>query len=585
MSKEMTTQEKLSKLRAYLKTQECDGFLLPRTDEYQSEYLAPYAERLSWLTGFTGSYAFAAVLQDKANIVTDGRYAIQIQKEVPPEHFAIGDVFENKISEWLAENANENAVIGYDPKLMTAKQLQQFEDAGVDKAIRFRALDRNPVDAIWEGRPKPPEKPVFLFSDKYAGRSSTEKQEAIAQKLKDRNVAAFIVTQPDAIAWLLNIRSDDIPHTPVALSYLILHENAHVDWYINEERVGKDIRKKLGNTVAIRPPKYLENDLKSMAANPDTRLGLDNERSPVWFKQLIREGLAQLVKMKDPCIDLRACKIDAEKEAMRKAHKRDGRAVTAFIDWFREEAPKGELDELKVIDKLKEFREETGKLKDTSFETIAGWNENGAIIHYRADEKSNLPIKPPGILLLDSGAQYEDGTTDITRTIAIGEPTAEQVRNATLVLKGHIQLAMEVFPEGTTGAELDEVARKPLKDEGLNYAHGTGHGVGIYLSVHEEATSLSPRSSEAVLEGMILSNEPGYYKEGEYGIRHENLVIVNDTGKTNEDGKRLFSFETITLVRFDENLIDRSLLTSEEILWLDSYHKKCDENLSDNLKG
>ena len=581
MNTKMTTQEKLSKLRAHLETLECDGFLLPRTDEYQSEYLAPYAERLSWLTGFTGSYAFAAILQDKANIVTDGRYALQIKQEVPPEHFAIGDVFENKVSDWIAENAAENSVIGYDPKLMTEKQLQQFEDAGIDKSIKFKALDRNPIDDIWDNQPSPPEKPTFLFSDKFAGRSSTEKRELIADEISRKNLSAFVITQPDVIAWLLNVRSDDIPHTPVALSYLVLHDNAHVDWYISEKRVSEDIRQKLGNSVSIRPPKLLESDLIALASNMDEKIGVDPERSPIWFQKVMEDGQAKVIKLKDPCIDIRACKIDAEQNAMRIAHKRDGRAVSAFIEWFKQEAPKGTLNELQVIDKLKEFREATGKLKDTSFETIAGWNANGAIIHYRADEKSNLSIKSPGILLLDSGGQYEDGTTDITRTLAIGAPSKEQIHKSTLVLKGHINLAMAVFPEGTTGAELDMIARKPLKDEGLNYAHGTGHGVGCYLSVHEEATSISPRSHNAVLEGMILSNEPGYYEEGEYGIRHESLVIVKDSGEKNSEGRRLFAFETITLVRFDESLIDRNLLTAEEIQWLDAYHQKCDENLED----
>ena len=572
--------DRLTRFRGWLSQNNLDGFLLPRTDEYQSEYLAPYAERLSWLTGFTGSNAFAIILKDKAYVSTDGRYTLQIKKEVPPEHFALGDMMVDPVSNWLAKEAHKGARIGYDAKLLTPKQFEKFESVAKKEGMTLIPVAEHPIDAIRTDKLDAPESAVTAFNAEFAGRDVTEKRALIAQKLKEAGVDGFVLTQPDTIAWLLNVRSDDIPHTPVPLSYALITNEGAVHWYIKPDRVSDTVRATFGNHVSLTPPEQMADDLMAFCDDAGKRVGLDPARTPLWFYNLVKETKAQVKDMDNPCILPRACKTTAEQKAMKKAHERDGKAVHNFLSWIKSEAAKPDFtfSELDVVAKLRAFREETGKLKDDSFETIAGWNENGAVIHYRAEESTNLPIQPPGILLLDSGAQYEDGTTDITRTIALGTPTAEQVRNATLVLKAHIALARAKFPEGTTGAQLDAICREVLWQERLDYAHGTGHGVGCYLSVHEEATAISPRVNDAVKAGMILSNEPGYYKDGEYGIRHENLVLVVETGAKTSIGRPLLAFETITLVPFDDDLIDETLLTAEELAWLSAYQEKSRAN-------
>ena len=570
----------LKDLRDELKTRKLDGFLIPRTDEFQSEFLAPYAERLGWLTGFTGSAGLGVVLADKAYVVTDGRYTLQIKAEVDAKLYQTGDIFADKAADWIADNTKKGMVIGYDSFLHTPAQIEEFEKTLSSKGIELEAVDANPVDVVWKNQPSRPDDKVFLFDGKYAGRTSSEKRDLIAEKIKGFDLDHFIITQPDSIAWLLNIRGCDVAHTPVALSYADIDKAGNVTWYIDPSKVPDDVRAALGNHVTIQAPSQLEKDMTALAAK-DQKLGLDYKRSPVWFKSVLGNDTAQLCDITDPVIAPRAAKLPAELDASRMAHKRDGQVLTKFFKWFADEAPKGNLSELDVVDKLLEYRKSTGLLKDTSFETICGWKGNGAIVHYRVTPKTNKAIKGDGILLLDSGGQYEDGTTDITRTVAVGTPTQEQRENFTRVLKGHIALARAVFPEGTTGAQLDTLARQPLWDAGLDFAHGTGHGVGVYLSVHEEAASISGRSHAPLKEGMILSNEPGFYKDGEYGIRIENLVIVKDTGKVNSAGRKMLGFETITLVPLDKSLIEPKLLTTDEQAWLDDYHKAVD----DNMKG
>lgn len=572
--------DRLTRFRGWLSENNLDGFLLPRTDEYQSEYLAPYAERLSWLTGFTGSNAFAIILKDKAYVSTDGRYTLQIKKEVPPEHYALGDMMVEPVSNWLAQEADAGARIGYDAKLLTPKQFEKFESVAKKEGFTLIPVEEYPIDAIRSDKLSAPESAVVTFNADFAGRDVADKRTLIADKLKDAGVNGFVLTQPDTIAWLLNVRSDDIPHTPVPLSYALITDEGAVHWYITPERVTDAVRDTLGNHVSLTPPAQMADDLMAFCDDAGKIIGLDPARTPLWFYNLVSETKAQIKDMDNPCILPRACKTEAEQKAMKQAHMRDGKAVQNFLSWIKGEAAKPDFTftELDVVAKLRAFREDTGKLKDDSFETIAGWNENGAVIHYRAEESTNLPIQPPGILLLDSGGQYEDGTTDITRTIALGTPTDEQVRNATFVLKAHIALACAKFPEGTTGAQLDAICRNVLWREGLDYAHGTGHGVGCYLSVHEEATAISPRVNDAVKAGMILSNEPGYYKDGEYGIRHENLVLVVETGEKTSIGRPLLAFETITLVPFDDDLIDETLLTAEELAWLSAYQERARAN-------
>ncbi|MGE4312764.1 MAG: aminopeptidase P family protein [Pseudobdellovibrionaceae bacterium] len=583
MASSTLIQERLEALRAQMAAQKLDGFLLPRTDEFQSEFLAPYAERVAYMTGFTGSAGYAVFLKDTALVASDGRYTLQIRDQVDSSLYALADSTQIKIPEWVADHVKKGGRVGYDPRLHSPSQISGYRALFDAKGIELVPLNDNLVDQVWKDAPSRPDAEIILFDEKFAGRSAEQKRLLVADKLQEKNLTHFVISAPDSIAWLLNIRSSDVAHTPVALSYATITADGHVFWFINPDRVSDAIRAKLGNAVSLIPFDETEGELSRIAADKGNHVGLDFKRATSWFTQVLEKGAARVTDMEDPCIKLRACKVEAEREAMRIAHNRDGIVLTQFFDWLRAEAPKGALTEQHVVDALTHARGTTGVLRDESFETICGWQGNGAIIHYRVTPETNKEIKGQGLLLIDSGAQYPDGTTDITRVIALnGTPTAEEKEAYTRVLKGHIAVARAKFPEGTTGAQIDALARQPLWEAGLDFAHGTGHGVGVYLSVHEEATSISPRSHDPILEGMILSNEPGYYKEDAFGIRIENLVICYDTGEKLENGKRIFAFETITLVPFEDALIDKNLLTREEIDWVDAYHARCAENMKSN---
>lgn len=583
MASSTVIKERLSALRAQMASLKLDAFLLPRTDEFQSEFLAPYAERVAYMTGFTGSAGYAVFLPDHAMVASDGRYTLQLRDQVDANLYELADSTQIKIPEWVAEHVQKGGKVGYDPRLHTPAQISGYRALFESQDIALVPLNDNLIDRIWKNAPTRPDAPVILFDEAFAGRSAAEKRMLVAEKLKEKNLTHFVISAPDSIAWLLNIRSEDVAHTPVALSYAAITADGHVFWFINPDRVSDEVRSALGNAVSLISFDDTEDELKRIAGDKNNAIGLDCKRSTSWFIDLLDQGAASLSDMEDPCIKLRACKVEAEREAMRNAHKRDGVVLTRFFEWLRAEAPKGELTEQKIVDALRDARGQTGLLRDESFETICGWKGNGAIIHYRVTPETNKAIKGQGLLLIDSGAQYPDGTTDITRVIALnGAPTQEEREAYTRVLKGHIALARARFPEGTTGAQIDALARQPLWEAGLDFAHGTGHGVGVYLSVHEEATSISPRTHDAILEGMILSNEPGYYKEDAFGIRIENLVICYDTGEKLENGKRIFAFETITLVPFEHALIDEQLLTREEKDWVDAYHARCAENMKQN---
>lgn len=560
--------ERLAELRAELERRKLDGFIIPRSDEYLGEYVPACAERLAWLSGFTGSAGTAIVLADRAIVLSDGRYTIQLRQQVDPDLFAVGDSAQIKIGAWLAEHA-QGKVIGYDPKLHAAQFIRSLDEYD----ISLSPVSANPLDAIWIDRPAVPDTPVEIFPDEIAGRTAQEKIAGIAAGLKDKGVDCAIITAGDSIAWLLNIRARDIAHIPVALSYAVIHADESVDWFINAKRVDADVRAHLGNRISLQPVDALEANIKNLSGRS---VGYDPQRSPIWFAQRLKDAGANVVEIKDPCVDPRATKTKAEIAAMRAAHRRDGQAVRAFMQWLRAQPHDGTLDELSIEAKLREFRAASPHYVEDSFETIAGFGAHGAIVHYRASPASAKKIDGDGLLLLDSGAQYTDGTTDITRTIAIGVPTREMKERATLVLKAHIAVASAKFPEGTSGAQIDALARRVLWDHGLDYAHGTGHGVGCYLSVHEEAASLSPRGSEPLKPGMILSNEPGYYKEGEYGIRLENLVLVVEAGLM-ENGRKMLAFETLTQAPFDERLIVAEMLDERERQWLAAYNAGLDD--------
>ena len=570
----MTHAQKLADLRAVLESEQVDGFLIPRADEYQGEYVPDSADRLRWISGFTGSAGIAVVLKDKAAVMSDGRYTIQLKQQVDAALFETEDSTKILPSEWILQSVKEGAVIGYDPRLHTPREIKALKDKG----LRVKALAANPLDAVWKDRPRAPSAKVELFPLSSAGIAAKDKLDQVANALKEKHLEAAIISLPDSIAWLLNIRSSDIPHIPVALSYAIVHENGTLDWFIDATRVGEDVQKSFGNRVSIKPPAEIED---SIAALKGKKILVDERRTSVWFTGLLEEYGVEWVDQKDPSIILKARKNEAEKQAMRNAHIRDGVAVTKFLKWLSQNGV-GKT-EIEIEKKLEEFRKAAPEYRDSSFDTIAGFGSNGAIVHYRATRQTAKTLEKGNLLLLDSGAQYSDGTTDITRTVAIGAPTQEMKERFTLVLKAHIAVATARFPVGTTGAQIDALARAPLWQHNLDYAHGTGHGVGCYLSVHEEAASLSPRGVDPVEEGMIISNEPGYYKEGEYGIRIENLVLAVEDGVCDATGKKMLAFETITFVPMDINLIEFSLLNTDEKKWLASYHEKVFSKLDKSL--
>lgn len=577
----MKTAEKLSALRANLKNLEVEGFIVPRTDEYQNEFVPECFERLAWLTGFTGSAGFAVILPEIAGVLSDGRYTIQLKNQVDQTLYEVGDSIKVTLSDYLAHEAKSGQVIGYDAKLHSPKQIQMLEAKLKEKSITLKALEPNPIDEVWADRPPEPLAKVEIFPEKYAGRSSAEKRMAIAQFIKDQGAKACVITLPDSIAWLLNIRGSDVSHNPVALSYALLHDDGRAEWFIATEKVSGDVLRHAGNTVEVFEPTKIEERL-AMLAGDDRPVMIDPQRSSKYFFDVLKKNKIIIREEKDPCILPKAVKTTAEQEAMIAAHVRDGAAVTKFLYWLSNNV-QGKT-EVEIADQLETFRKADPMHRDSSFDTICGWASNGAIVHYRAEDKSAATVTGNGLLLIDSGAQYADGTTDITRTIAIGTPTDEMKDRYTRVLKGHIALASTRFPQGTTGAQLDSLARQALWQAGLDYAHGTGHGVGCYLSVHEEAAGISPRGTEAVLPGMIISNEPGYYKEGEYGIRIENLILCNKTGDKTEDGRDMLYFETLTLAPIDLSVVDLRLLTDSERWWINDYHFRVRDVLSPTLE-
>ncbi len=559
--------DRIHQLRTQMSARSLDGYLVPRTDEFQNESVADYAERLKYISGFTGSAGWAVVLADKAALLTDGRYTLQAAQQVDGKVFDIVDIMQTSLADWLNAQARDGAVIGYDPKLVTIDQLQALKKKS-EGAIVFRAEDINLIDENWPDRPVPPLAAAELFPDDIAGRSAGEKIAALQADLKNQSLDAFILTAPDSICWLLNVRGDDIPCTPVILSYAICPAEGPVKWIVNPAKISTAVLDHLKGHVEVVDFDALEDEIQNLAVNSQ-KIGMDFKAAPVWFKSALK---AETLDMKDPCIEPRACKTESEKASIRQAHIQDGLAVCKFLYWLEQQDPTT-VNELDVVDKLEQFRREGDDYLGPSFPTIAGFGANGAIIHYRSTKATNKNLEPGNLLLIDSGGQYVGGTTDITRTVAIGMPSEEMKKTYALVLKGHIALAAAQFQAGTTGKQLDEIARKPLLGAGLNYAHGTGHGVGCRLSVHEQAANISPRGEDALQPGMLLSNEPGYYKEGAFGIRIENLVFVEEQGPT-------LGFETVTMVPIDMRCVHLESLNTQEKQWLKEYHETVFSRLS-----
>jgi len=569
------TAERLAHLRAELRRRGVDGFIVPRTDEHQGEYVPARAQRLAWLTGFTGSAGQAIVLDGCAVLFTDGRYTLQAAAETDATLFELCHSSHTPATEWLASKLKAGAVLGYDPWLHTPGEIERLSAGLARKGVVLRSLDSNPIDAVWPDQPPPPLAPVVPHEDRFTGKPSAEKRREIAAKLAEAGAGALVLSVPDSIAWLLNIRGGDVEHTPLPLSFAILTADARVKLFVDPRKPVPELGAHLGEEVTVLPPDALIPALKSLGAE-GIRVQADPASAPAAVFELLKAAGAAILKETDPCQLPKAVKNEAELAGMRAAHLRDGVALTRFLAFIAAEGPTGRLGEIEAADKAEAFRREGAYFRDLSFPTISGAGANAAIVHYRASPATEKKLTAGQFYLVDSGAQYLDGTTDVTRTVALG-PVSEGMRDRfTRVLKGHIAIASCRFPAGTTGQQLDCLARLALWQAGLDYDHGTGHGVGAYLSVHEGPQRISKASgaNAAPLQpGMILSNEPGYYKAEDFGIRIENLLAVIPA-KLPGDEREMLGFETLTLAPIDRAAILAPLLTGEEKAWLDAYHER-----------
>ncbi len=582
-----THADRLRALRDQLKRDRLDGFVVPLTDEHMSEYVGGYAQRLAWLTGFQGSAGTAAVLPEAAAIFTDGRYTLQVRQQVDGDHWAYVGVPQMSVAGWLADHAAQGARIGYDPWLHTRAWVQEAGKALAERGATLVPVVTNPVDAVWPDRPTPSNATLAVQSDDQAGQSSAQKRAAIADWLTARKADAVVLTALDSIAWAFNIRGQDVDHTPVALAYTIVQADGTADLFIAPEKLTDAVRQHLGNAIRIHDRAGFADALAGYAGK---RVAADPERAVAAIFDALDAGGATVLAQRDPVVLAKALKNPVEIAGHRAASARDGAALARFLRWVEAEAPKGGQTELSCAAKLLAFREASGVLLDTSFDTISATGAHGASPHYRVDEQSNAPLERGQLYLVDSGGQYRDGTTDVTRVLPIGAPTPEMRDRFTRVLKGHIALATAIFPHGTNGGQLDGFARRPLWEVGLDYAHGTGHGVGAYLSVHEGPQRIATPNypgggpSEPLRAGMIISNEPGYYKAGEYGIRIENLILVEDREVDGAEAPML-GFETLTFCPIERSLIVPALLNDAERDWLDAYHARVLAVLGPQMAG
>ena len=565
---------RVAALRGELKRRGLDGFVVPRADRQQNEYLPASEERLAWLTGFTGSAGAAVVLADRAALFADGRYSVQAATEVDGKIFSIEHLVEHPPEQWLEQNLGKGAKLGYDPWLHTSDQVEKLRKAAASAGAELVAVDSNPIDALWRDRPAPPAGAATLRELKLAGEAAPDKLKRIRVELKKIRTDALLVSDPQNVAWAFNIRGADVTHTPLALAFALIPQDGRPSLYIEAAKLDNQVRHAIEEFSDVRVPEDLTRDLDKLNGKV---VRLDQASASDALTRLLTDTGGKPQRGTDPIALLKATKNHAEIVGSRAAHKRDGVAMARFLAWFDKEAPSGKLTEIDAVAALESFRRDTGALKDISFPTIAGAGPNGAIVHYRVTRSSNRRIGTNELFLIDSGAQYEDGTTDITRTVIVGEPSEEMRDRFTRVLKGHIAIATAVFPENTSGAQLDPLARTALWQAGLDFDHGTGHGVGSYLSVHEGPARISKLGTVALRRGMILSNEPGYYKTAAYGIRIENLVLVIAAPEPVGAEKPLNAFETLTLAPIDRRMIETRMLTTKERIWLDSYHARVHE--------
>jgi Xaa-Pro aminopeptidase len=572
---------RIAKLRDELVRRGYGGFVVPRADEHQSEYVPANAERLPWLTGFTGSAGTAIVLADKAALVVDGRYTLQAAEQVDTAVVEVVPLADKTAEAWIGENLAAGATLAYDPWLHTAGGLKKLERAVAQAGAALAAVEMNLVDVIWLERPPPPKAPVRPHPAELAGETSEAKLARIREELAKAKLDALVVSDPHNLAWTFNIRGGDVAHTPLPLGYAVIPAEGRPTVFLDPAKVTNEAGSAIGAVAEIAPQETLPAALEALGS-AKAKVRVDAESGAVALVRRIESAGGAADVGPDPISLMKAVKNAAEIAGTRAAHRRDGAAVTRFLAWLARAAPSGTLTEIEAVEKLEALRAETGLLRELAFSTISGSGPNGAIVHYRVTNRTNRALKPGELFLLDSGAQYEDGTTDITRTVAVGRPSEEMRDRFTRVLKGHIAIARAVFPKGTSGAQIDALARQGLWQAGLDFDHGTGHGVGSYLSVHEGPQRLSKLGTQALEPGMILSNEPGYYKTGQYGIRIENLLLVERREIAGAE-REMLGFETLTFAPIDRTLVEATLLTADEREWLDAYHARVREVLTSEL--
>jgi len=563
---------RLSAFREELARRKLAGFVVPRADQQQNEYVAPSEERLAWLTGFTGSAGLAIVLSQTAAVFVDGRYTLQAAKQVDRKAWEIQPLVDPPPESWLTTQLKPGDRLGFDPWLHTTASAERLAAACAKASAELVAVDTNPVDAVWPERPPPPLGPVSVHGAPFAGEAEADKLARIRPEIAKLGAEALVLSDSHAVAWTFNIRGADVSHTPLPLSYALVPKDGRPTVFIDHRKLSNSARDHLEQTADVREPDALVPTLAELSRS-GASIALDSTTAADALSRLIDAAGGKPVRGSDPVTLLKAVKNPTEIKGTQTAHRRDAVALARFLAWIDREAPSGALTEIDAVEALETFRRDTGALKDVSFPTIAGTGANGAIVHYRVTRKTNRRIAPGDLLLIDSGAQYEDGTTDVTRTIAIGEPTMEMRDRFTRVLRGHIAIARAIFPDGTTGAQIDTLARQFLWQAGIDFEHGTGHGVGSYLSVHEGPARISKLGTTPLKRGMILSNEPGYYKTDAFGIRIENLELVIGTEIPGAE-KPVNAFETLTLAPIDRRLVDLNMLTGDELSWLNDYHDR-----------
>ncbi len=578
------TGKRLAELRAILKKQNFAGFIIPRQDEFQGEYVASYAERLKWLTGFAGSWGLAIVTARKAAIFVDGRYTVQVREQVDANLITPHHLTDEPPTKWIEANLKKGDRLGFDPWLITAAEAKRFAAACEKVGAKLVAVSKNLIDKIWADQPARPQNLLSVQPLQFAGRGVKDKLTDMSKALIKTGADAAVLAEPSSVSWVLNIRGSDVPFTPVVLAYAILHKKGKAELFVDNTKLPDDVRDHLKTTAIIRKPEQLTVALKSLGKKK-AKVLIDASSAPDIIRGTLKSSGATIVEGQDPCTMPKACKNKNELNGARAAQLRDGVALSNYLHWLSVEAPKGHLTEATAAARLTAFRNDTGVLLDLSFSTISAAGPNAAIPHYHVDLDNCRAINNNEIYLIDSGGQYQDGTTDVTRTVIIGQPTDEMKDRFTRVLKGMIAISTICFPKGTTGGHIDVLARAALWKAGLDFDHGTGHGVGSYLSVHEGPARISKAGNVALQPGMILSNEPGYYKAGHFGIRIENLLIVKEPEDIKGGERPMLSFETLTFAPIDRNLIDTKLLTRDELQWLDAYHAKVLKDVGSRMNG